>query len=307
MSIQINYCQNSYHSLSRRIHSKKHFKKQEHMNNSNINSDKYPESPEPGMNYWLNKNKKKNDYFVPEGSKNKGDVKEYVIRCVTNPHTNPPIPIAERHIHYDLGDKSSICPHSSANQPCAICEFIEQQQKQMKELCDIHKIAKGDFKRPNGDTPSRVEQIPELNKVWLSYKDLYTKKRGYISLIVRGEESQGVKFWSVGAKLLDSIIDKIGAAEGMVDRYRGYDSIIKVKNVGKFFNGKPSPEIDFQFDAFGERKPILPGRPPEEIDALIATVKDISSFAPIPTYGETQAVLNNYKTWFENKFNSLQK
>src|SRR5437764_13257237 len=103
------------------------------MNNLNNNLDNYPESPEPNMDFWQNKNKKKNDYFVPEVPKNKNDVKEYIVRFVPNPHTDPPIPISERHIHYDLGDKNIICPKSSANQSCAICEYIEQQQKIMKE------------------------------------------------------------------------------------------------------------------------------------------------------------------------------
>ncbi len=270
-----------------------------------MNNLNYPDSPESGMNPY--QNNKKNDFFVPEVPKNKGEEKKYTLRFVPNLHNPHHVPIAERHRHYDVGDKSIICPKFSANQSCAICEYIDQQRKQLTEACDVHKISKGDFKRQSPDVPSKIEQIPEINKLWLSYKDLYSKKRGYISLIVRGEESQGVKFWSVGAKLLENIIDRIIAAEGMVDRYRGYDALIKVKNIGKFFNGRPSPEIDFQFDAFGERKAILPGKPPEEIDALIETVKDVSSFAPIPTYEETQAVLNEYLVWFEKKINSSKR
>jgi hypothetical protein len=277
------------------------------MNQSIAVAETYPESQDPGVSYWQNKNKKNLDFLVPDVPKNKGDVIEYRVRLVPNPHNEVPIPISELYLHYDLGDKQGIvCPLRSMNKPCAICEYREHNQKIMKELCDQRGIVKQDFKRPNPNTPSRVEQIPEINDVWIAYKDLYPKKRGYISLIIRGQEDQGVKFLSVGEKLLENIIDRIGAAEKMVDRYRGYDAIIKVKNVGKFFNGKPNGEIDFQFDAFGERKPILPGRPAEEIDALINTVKDISTIVPIPTYEQTQAAVAEYLTWLDNKNNKTK-
>ena len=100
---------------------------------------------------------------------------EVQLRIV--PYKHGPDPFNELYFHYDVGPvKSIICPRSvNPSDKCAICEY-------------------GSY------------LVQEKNdKNFALWKRLKSRLRVYIPVLVRGQETEGVKFWGIGKNTYTSI------------------------------------------------------------------------------------------------------
>jgi hypothetical protein len=96
------------------------------------------------------------------------------IRIVPN-KTNPEFPFHELNFHYGLGGKNYISP-SSYGRPDPLVEFAEKLKS----------------------TGSKED--------WLLSRQITPKLRIYVPIIVRGKESEGVKFWGFGKTVYTELL-----------------------------------------------------------------------------------------------------
>lgn len=103
-----------------------------------------------------------------------------VIRLVPYPHTEDHSPFLEYHYHYGILNRPIVCPKKTHGEECPLCDMVDELWKGDKE---DQKLA----------------------------KQYMAKMRIHIPVLVRGEEDQGVRFYSCGTqvyeKLLEHMID----------------------------------------------------------------------------------------------------
>jgi hypothetical protein len=100
-----------------------------------------------------------------------------VVRIVPYKH-NPNWPFVELYFHYNIASKTMISP-SSFGKRDPIKEFSEKLQS-------------------TGDRDD-----------WKHGKRIEPKRRTYVPILVRGEESEGVKFWGFGTQIYEQLLMKI--------------------------------------------------------------------------------------------------
>jgi len=108
----------------------------------------------------LNKSdEKKNNLWKPESGKTRVRIVPYIHRKDN--------PFLELYFHYDIGKKSMLSPITFGNAD-PIVEFAEKLKK-------------------TGDKDE-----------WIMGRKIEPKMRTYVPVIIRGKESEGVKFWGFG-------------------------------------------------------------------------------------------------------------
>ena len=127
----------------------------------------------------------------------------------------PDFPFIELKFHYGLAGKNYISP-DSFNRPDPIVEFSNQLKK-------------------NG-----------IKDDWKSGKALEPKMRTYVPVIVRGKESEGVKFWGFGKQVYQEILSIIDDPEygDITDLTKGRDITVEFKDVVE--TGKSFPETSIR-------------------------------------------------------------
>jgi hypothetical protein len=100
---------------------------------------------------------------------------EVQLRIV--PYKHGPDPFNELYFHYDVGPvKSIICPRSvNPADKCAICEYGQYLVQEKND------------------------------KNFALWKRLKSRLRVYVPVLVRGQETEGVKFWGIGKNTYTSI------------------------------------------------------------------------------------------------------
>jgi len=90
-------------------------------------------------------------------------------------------PFKEYHFHYNVGRNPGIlCPKKNHGEDCPICEFASKLWRDGVENSD--------------DTAKREA------------KKLFVRKRYFSPIMVRGQESQGVKVWSYGKTAYETLL-----------------------------------------------------------------------------------------------------
>ena len=90
-------------------------------------------------------------------------------------------PFKEHHFHYNVGRNPGIlCPKKNYGEDCAICEFASQLWR--------------DGVQNNDDTAKREA------------KKLFVRKRYFSPILVRGQETKGVKIWSYGKTAYEMLL-----------------------------------------------------------------------------------------------------
>ena len=117
------------------------------------------------------KGEKKNDFWRPQEGENN-------IRIIPTPDGDP---FKEKFFHYGVGDQSFLCPKRNFGDDCPVCNFANQLWNEGTE--DSKQLAKG----------------------------MFAKQRFFSPVLVRGQESEGVKIWGYGKlayqKLLGIVLD----------------------------------------------------------------------------------------------------
>ena len=117
---------------------------------------------------------KKQNLWKPEAGKTRVRIVPYVHRKEN--------PFLELYFHYDIGKKSMLSPITFGNED-PIVEFAEKLKK-------------------TGDKED-----------WLMGRKIEPKMRTYVPVIIRGKESEGVKFWGFGKTIYTELLSIISDAD----------------------------------------------------------------------------------------------
>ena len=122
------------------------------------------------LNQLTTTNDRKNNYFRPEPGKQRVRIVPYVHRKEN--------PFLEMYFHYDIAKRSMLSPVTFGNAD-PVVEFAEKLKK-------------------TGDKDD-----------WLMGRKIEPKMRTYVPVIVRGKESEGVKFWGFGKTIYSELLSII--------------------------------------------------------------------------------------------------
>ena len=181
------------------------------------------------------------------------------IRLVPYVH-NKENPFIELYFHFDFGGKTILSPISFGEKD-PIVEFSEQL-KATKDREDYN----------------------------LS-KKLTPKMRTYVPILVRGEESEGVKFWGFGKQVYQEILAFFADPDygDLTDPMSGRDITVEFKSAAEV--GKSYPET------FIRVKPnTTPMTEDKNIVQLVKSQADLTTIFKRHTYDELKAML---EVWLE--------
>jgi hypothetical protein len=172
-------------------------------------------------------------------------------------------PFIELFFHYDLGGKSHLSP-ISFGRPDPIEEFAQKLKSSGNR--DDYRLG----------------------------KKLEAKMRTFTPVIVRGEESQGTKFWGFGKTVYQEILSVIADPDygDITDPVSGRDVTVEFKTAEETGASFPSTAIRVKpiQTPISEDKNIL--------EKVADTQKDITEIYQEKTYDELTEILNN---WLEGR------
>lgn len=167
-------------------------------------------------------------------------------------------PFLELYFHFEIGKKNMLSP-SSFGRPDPIIEFAEKLKK----------------------TGNKDD--------WKLGRKIEPKFRVYAPIIIRGQEDEGVKFWSFGKQIYQELLGIISDPDygDITDLMNGRD--VTIEHI--------AAEKEGAFPSFTVR--VKPNTTPATTDKDIAEkiVKDQKNITDIikePTYEELQQVLENW-------------
>lgn len=175
-------------------------------------------------------------------------------------------PFIELKFHYGLNGKTYLSP-DSFNRPDPIVEFSNKLKK-------------------SGD-----------KEEWKFGKKIEPKMRTFVPVIVRGEESQGVKFWGFGKNVYQEILSIISDPDygDITDMSNGRDIVVEFKTAEE--TGKSFPETSIRV------KPnTSPAVPPTDKDLIskLSNQTNILELFPELSYEELKGVMEAWLHSSEN-------
>lgn len=190
--------------------------------------------------------------WKPEPGKN-------VIRIVPYSH-QPDNPFIELYFHYGMNNKTYISP-TSFNRPDPIVEFANKLKK-------------------SGD-----------KEQWKKGRSLEPKMRTYVPILVRGKESEGVKFWGMGKQVYQELLGIISDVDygDITDIKNGRDITVEFKTAeqcGKDFpetTVRVKPNVSLAFDSADKA-----------VMEKVKNQKNVTELWPELSYDELAAVMD---TW----------
>jgi gp32 DNA binding protein like len=182
-----------------------------------------------------------------------------VVRIVPYAH-QPDNPFVELLFHYNMNGKTYLSP-ASFGRADPIVEFATKLKK-------------------SGD-----------KEEWKTGRKLEPKMRTYVPVLVRGSESEGVKFWGMGKTVYEDILGIISDADygDITDIKHGRDITVEFKTAEE--TGKSFPETNIR---------VKPNQTPafdlanKEILEKVKNQKNITELFPELSYDELAAVMD---TW----------
>lgn len=189
---------------------------------------------------------KKQNLWKPESGKTRVRIVPYVHRKDN--------PFLELYFHYDIGKKSMLSPITFGNAD-PIVEFAEKLKK-------------------TGDKDE-----------WLMGRKIEPKMRTYVPVIVRGKESEGVKFWGFGKQIYTELLSIISDPDygDITDLMNGRDIDVEftpAEGAGTF------PKTSIRV------KPNMqPATDDKSIAEKIMNQPQITDLFPEPTYDELEKAL----------------
>ena len=168
-------------------------------------------------------------------------------------------PFIELYFHYDLGGKNYLSP-ISFGRPDPIEEFAQK--------------LKGTGSKDDYRLGKKVE----------------AKMRTYAPVVVRGEESQGVKFWGFGKTVYQELLSIIADPDygDITDQVSGRDVAVEFKTAEETGKSFPSTSIRVK----PNQTPITEDK--AQLEALLENQKDITELYQELSYEELTDVLNEW-------------
>ena len=200
----------------------------------------------------LQNNTKKSDaIFKPANGKSQVRIVPYKF--------NKDIPFIELYFHYNINNKTYLSP-MSFGRPDPIVEFAEKLKR-------------------TGDTDD-----------WKAGKKMEPKLRTFVPVIVRGKESEGVKFWGFGKTVYQDILGYIADPDygDITDPNTGRDIVLEVMSAEESNASYPTTTIRV--------KPAVSklADSPETIQQLLDGQKEITELYQELSYAELKSVLENW-------------
>lgn len=200
----------------------------------------------------LQNNTKKSDaIFKPANGKSQVRIVPYKF--------NKDIPFIELYFHYNINNKTYLSP-MSFGRPDPIVEFAEKLKR-------------------TGDTDD-----------WKAGKKMEPKLRTFVPVIVRGKESEGVKFWGFGKTVYQDILGYIADPDygDITDPLSGRDIVLEVMSAEESNASYPTTTIRV--------KPATSklAETPEQIQSLLDGQKEITELYSELSYAELKGVLENW-------------
>ncbi len=182
-----------------------------------------------------------------------------VVRVVPYSH-NKDNPFIELFFHYSLGDNKTYLSPVSFGRPDPVEEFSRKLKS----------------------TGNRDE--------WIQGKRLEPKMRTFAPVIVRGEESEGVKFWGFGKTVYQELLGVIADPDygDITDALNGRDIMIERQTPAEAGNqyGKTTVRVKPNQTAITEDKAVL--------ETIFNSQSDLTELYTEPTYDELKEALQNY-------------
>ena len=203
------------------------------------------------LNQLTTTNDRKNNYFRPEPGKQRVRIVPYVHRKEN--------PFLEMYFHYDIAKRSMLSPITFGNAD-PVVEFAEKLKK-------------------TGDKDD-----------WLMGRKIEPKMRTYVPVIVRGKESEGVKFWGFGKTVYQELLSIIADPDygDITDAVSGRDIAVEFKTAEETGAQYPSTSIR-----------VKPNQTPITEDAsllesLTENQKNITDIYQEQSYDDLTQALNEY-------------
>ena len=181
-----------------------------------------------------------------------------VVRIVPYKH-NKDNPFIELYFHYDLGGKNYLSP-VSFGRPDPIEEFAQKLKSTGSK--DDYRLGK------------KVE----------------AKMRTFAPVVVRGEETQGVRFWGFGKTVYQELLSIIADPDygDITDAVSGRDVAVEFKTAEE--TGKTFPSTSIRVKP--NQTPIVEDK--EQLKGMFENQQEITEIYQELSYDELKDVLNNY-------------
>ena len=172
-------------------------------------------------------------------------------------------PFKEYHFHYNVGKNPGImCPKKNYNEECPICDFASKLWKEGVE---------------NNDDVAKREA-----------KKLFVRKRYYSPILVRGQESSGVKVWAYGKQAYETLLGYVLDPDygDITDPESGTDIVLNYDipgTPGSFPKTTLKPR---------RRPSVLCDDDIADCETLLSSIPDIGSLFERKTTADVQALLN---------------
>jgi hypothetical protein len=191
---------------------------------------------------------KKQNLWKPEAGKTRVRIVPYVHRKDN--------PFLELYFHYDIGKKSMLSPITFGNAD-PIVEFADKLKK-------------------TGDKDE-----------WLMGRKIEPKMRTYVPVIVRGKESEGVKFWGFGKQIYTELLSIISDAD-----YGDITDLMNGRDIDVEFT--PAEGGAFPKTTIRVKPNTQPATDDKEIAQKIMNQPQITDLFPEPTYDELEKALTEW-------------
>jgi hypothetical protein len=198
------------------------------------------------LNQLNKQDDKKQTLWKPEAGKTRVRIVPYVHRKEN--------PFLELYFHYDIGKKSMLSPISFGNAD-PIVEFAEKLKK-------------------TGDKDE-----------WLMGRKIEPKMRTYVPVIVRGKESEGVKFWGFGKQIYTELLSIISDPD-----YGDITDLMNGRDIDVEFTPADAPGA-FPKTAIRVKPNTQPATEDKAIAEKIMNQAQITDIFPEPTYDELEKAL----------------
>ena len=194
----------------------------------------------------------KENFWKPEPGKQ-------VVRIVPYKH-NKDNPFIELFFHYNLGNNKTYLSPMSFGRPDPVAEFADKLKS----------------------TGNKDE--------WIQGKRLEPKMRTFAPVIVRGRESEGVKFWGFGKTVYQELLGVIADPDygDITDATNGRDIMIERQTPAEAGNqyGKTTVRVKPNQTAMTDDSNLM--------ESLLTNQSDLTELYTEPSYDDLKEALQNY-------------
>ena len=197
------------------------------------------------LNQLNKQDDKKQNLWKPETGKTRIRIVPYIHRKDN--------PFLELYFHYDISKRSMLSPISFGNAD-PIVEFAEKLKK-------------------TGDKDE-----------WLMGRKIEPKMRTYVPVIVRGKESEGVKFWGFGKQIYTELLSIVSDPD-----YGDITDLMNGRDIDVEFT--PAEGANFPKTTIRVKPATSAATDDKEIAQKIMNQPEITDLFPEPSYDELEKAL----------------